>query len=78
MLNRITWKVYPIDCTKALGNIYGNGSQTYHPKGKTYKNAQLEELVHSVTVEHTPEHKVVCGSEPAWEKRGEGETAAEW
>jgi hypothetical protein len=29
-------------------------------------------------VEHAPVHKVVCGSEPAGEKRREGEAAAEW
>jgi hypothetical protein len=28
-------------------------------------------------VEHAPEHKVVYGSEPIGEKRGEGETDAE-
>jgi hypothetical protein len=37
----------------------------------------MGELVHSVTVEHTPEHEVICGSEPTGEKRGEGATAAE-
>jgi hypothetical protein len=46
-------------------------------KGKTYRDAQLEELAHSVVVEHTPEHEVVCGSKPTREKRREGETAAE-
>jgi hypothetical protein len=60
---------------KTLGNIYGNESQACHPKGKTYRNAQLGELVHSVAVDHMPKLKVVCWSEPAGEKRGEGETA---
>jgi hypothetical protein len=36
----------------------------------------MGELVHSITVEHTPVHEVICGSEPTGEKRGEGETAA--
>jgi hypothetical protein len=75
MLSRRTWKACPIDCTEALGNIYGKGSQTYHPNGKTYRDAQLGELVHSVALEHALDHEVVCGSEPAGEKRGEGETA---
>jgi hypothetical protein len=66
-----------IDCTEALSNIYGNESQICYPKGKTYRDTQLGELVCSVAVEHTPEHEVVCGSEPAGEKRGEGEIAAE-
>jgi hypothetical protein len=48
------------------------------PKGKTYRFAQLEELVHSVAVERATEHKVVCGSKPTREKRGECETTAEW
>jgi hypothetical protein len=65
-----------IDCTEALGNIYGNESQTCHLGGKTYRDAQLKELVHSVAVDHMPEHEVTCLSEPAGEKRGEGETAA--
>jgi hypothetical protein len=63
---------------ESLGNIYENGSQTCHPKGKTYRDTQLGELVHSVMVEHTSEHKVFCGSEPTGEKRGEDETAAKW
>jgi hypothetical protein len=77
MLNRRTWEACPIDYTEALGNIYGNGSQTYHLKGKTYINALLGEFVHSVTVEHVWVHESVCGSEPAWEKYGECEIAAE-
>jgi hypothetical protein len=77
MLNRRIWETCPIDYTQALDNIYENGSQTCCPKGKTYRYAQLGELVHSVVVEHAPEHKVICGSEPAEEKHGEGETAAE-
>jgi hypothetical protein len=66
-----------IDCTEALGNIYQNRSQTYRPKGKTYKEAQLGELVYSVAVEHASKHKVICESEPVGEKCGEGETADE-
>jgi hypothetical protein len=67
-----------IDCTESLDNIYGNGSQTCHPKGKTYRDAQMGELIHSVTVEHALKHEVVCGSKPAGEKSGEGETTVEW
>jgi hypothetical protein len=66
-----------INCTESLGNIYGNGSQTCRPKGKTYIDAQLGELVHSVAVEHTSEHKIIYGSEPAGEKHREDETATE-
>jgi hypothetical protein len=73
MLDRRTGETHPIDCTKSLGNIYGNGSQTGCPKGKTYRDAQLGELVHSVAVEHALEHEVVCGSKPAGEKGGESE-----
>jgi hypothetical protein len=43
MLDRRTWKTCPIDYTEALSNIYGNGSQTCHPKGQTYTYAQLGE-----------------------------------
>jgi hypothetical protein len=50
--------------------------QTLHPKGKTYKDAQLGELIHSVTVEQLLEHELACGSEPAWE-HGEGEAVTE-
>jgi hypothetical protein len=50
--------------------------QICHPKGKTYRDAQLRELVHSVVVEQLPEHELAYGSEPAWE-RGEGEAVAE-
>jgi hypothetical protein len=50
--------------------------QTYHLKGKTYKDAQLGDLIHSVAVEQLSEHELACGSEPAWE-RGEGEAVAE-
>jgi hypothetical protein len=67
----------PIDCIEAMRNIYGNGSQTCRSKGKSYRDAQLGELVHSVAVEHVSEHKVICGSEPTGEKREEGQTAAE-
>jgi hypothetical protein len=46
-------------------------------EGKTYRDAQLGALVHSVVVEHVPEHEVVRGSEPAGEKHKEGEIAVE-
>jgi hypothetical protein len=36
---RRTWEACPIDCMETLGNIYGNGSQTCRPKGKTYIDA---------------------------------------
>jgi hypothetical protein len=76
-LDRRTREACPIDCTEALGSIYGNGSQTCRLKGKTYRGAQLGELIHSIMVEHTPELKVICGSKSAGEKRREGETTAE-
>jgi hypothetical protein len=47
-----------------LGNIYESGSQTYCLKGKTYRDVQLGEHIHSIVVEHTPEHEVIYGSEP--------------
>jgi hypothetical protein len=47
------------------------------PKDKTYRYAQLGELVRSVVVEHAPEHEVIYGSKPTGEKHGEGETATE-
>jgi hypothetical protein len=75
MLSWRTWKACLIDCTEALHNIYGNGSQTYHPKGKTYRDAQMGELARSVAVDHVLEHGVICWSEPTGEKHGEGETA---
>jgi hypothetical protein len=53
---------------EGLGNIYGNKLQTCRPKGKTYRYAQLGELVRSIVVEHAPEHEVICGSKPAREK----------
>jgi hypothetical protein len=62
---------------KTLGNIYENGSQACRMKGKTYKDGQLSELVHSVTVEHASEHEVIYGSKPVGEKCEEGETVAE-
>jgi hypothetical protein len=43
---------------ETLCNIYKNGSQACHSKGKIYRDAQLRELVHSVVVEHAPEHVV--------------------
>jgi hypothetical protein len=78
ILNRRTWETYLIDFTKALDNIYRNGSHTCRSKGKTYRDAQLRELVHFIAVEHASEHEVICGSKPTWEKSGEGETTAEW
>jgi hypothetical protein len=50
--------------------------QTCHLKGKTYRDAQLGELVHSVAVEQLPDHELACGSELSWEC-GEGEAVAE-
>jgi hypothetical protein len=76
MVDQGTREACPIDCTEGLDNIYGNGSQTYHPNGKTYRYAQLRELVHSVVVKHAPEHEVICVSKPTGEKHGEGETTA--
>jgi hypothetical protein len=78
MLDRRTDETCMIDCTESLGNIYENGSRTCRPNGKNNKDAQLWELIHSITIEHTSEHEVVCGSKSEWEKRGEGETTAEW
>jgi hypothetical protein len=62
MLDRRTWETCPIDCTEGLDNIYGNRSQTCHPKGKTYKYAQLGEPVHSIAVEHALKHEVIYRS----------------
>jgi hypothetical protein len=45
--------------------------------GKSYRDAQLGELVHSVAVEHVPKHEVIYWSEPIVEKHIEGETTAE-
>jgi hypothetical protein len=75
MLSRRIWKACPINYTEALNNIYRNESQTCHPKGKTYRDAQLGKLAHSVGVDHVLEHGVVYRSEPAREKCGEDETA---
>jgi hypothetical protein len=77
MLDRRTWEACSIDYTEDLSNIYRNGSQTCHLKGKTYRYAQLGELVHSVVVEHVLEHEVIYGSKPIGEKHEEGETAME-
>jgi hypothetical protein len=68
MLDRRTGETRPIDCMESLCNIYMNGSQIYRLKDKTYRAAQLRELVHSVTVEHASEHEVVCGRKPTGEK----------
>jgi hypothetical protein len=62
---------------ESLDNIYGNGFQTCHLKGKAYREGEFRELVHFVAIEHTSEHKIICGSKPAGEKRGEGKTASE-
>jgi hypothetical protein len=77
MLNRRIWEACPIGCTEALGDIYGNISQIYHPNDKTYRDVQLGDLVHSIAVEHTLEHKVIYRSKSTGEKHGEGETATE-
>jgi hypothetical protein len=61
---------------ETLGNIYGNRSQACCSKGKIYRDAQLGELVHSVTVEYVLKHGVTYRGEPVGEKRGEGETSA--
>jgi hypothetical protein len=78
MLDQRTGQTSPIDCTESLGNIYRNRFQTCSPKDKTYRDSQLGEFIHSVVVEHAPEHEVICGSKPIGEKRGEGETPAGW
>jgi hypothetical protein len=36
---------------KTFDNIYRNRSQSCHSKGKTYRDTQLGELVHSIVVE---------------------------
>jgi hypothetical protein len=77
MLDRRICETRPIDCMEGLDNIYENRSQTYRPKGKTYRYAQLRELVHPVTIEHASKHEVICESKPAGEKHGEGEPTAE-
>jgi hypothetical protein len=59
-----------------LGQYIRERIQTCHPKGKTYRDAQLGELIHSVAVDQLPEHELTCGSEPTWE-RGEDEVVAE-
>jgi hypothetical protein len=59
-----------------LGQHIQQRIQTCHPKGKTYRDAQLGELVHSIMVEQLSKHELACGSEPAWEC-GEGEAVAE-
>jgi hypothetical protein len=46
-------------------------------EGKTYRDTQLGELVHSVVVEHVPEYEVVRRSEPAGEKHEGDEIAVE-
>jgi hypothetical protein len=56
--------------------IYTEQIQTCHLKGKTYRDAQLRELVHSVMVKQLPKHKLACVSEPGW-KREEAEAIAE-
>jgi hypothetical protein len=59
-----------------LGQYIREQMQICHQKGKTYRDAQLGELVHSVAVEQLSEHELACGSEPVWE-RGEDEIVAE-
>jgi hypothetical protein len=77
ILDQRTWEACPIDYREGLVKIYKNIFQTCHLKGKTYKDAQLWELIHFIAVEYTPEHKVIYRSKPTGEKREEGETAAE-
>jgi hypothetical protein len=60
-----------------MGDIYENGSQTCLPNSKTYRYAQLGELVRFVMVEHAMEHEIICRSKPTGVKHKEGETAAE-
>jgi hypothetical protein len=69
MLDRRTWEACLIDCTEYMSNIYENRSQTCCSNGKTYRYAQLGELVCSVAVEHVSEHEVAYGREPAGENR---------
>jgi hypothetical protein len=78
MLDWRTGEACLIDYTESLGNIYESRSQTHCPKGKTYRDAQLGEHIHSVAVEHVSENKVVCGSQPIGEKCGEGAVATTW
>jgi hypothetical protein len=61
-----------------LDRRIGETSQTCHPKGKTYRDAQLGEFIHSVAVEHALENEVIYKRKPAREKHREDETAAEW
>jgi hypothetical protein len=77
MLNRGTCETCLIDYTKSLGNIYENISQACRAKGKSYRDTRLGELVHSIEIEHAPEHKVIYKSEPAGEKHEEGKTTDE-
>jgi hypothetical protein len=60
-----------------LGNIYGNRSQACDPKGKIYRDAQLGELVHYITVERVSELGVGYMGELVGEKCGKGETSDE-
>jgi hypothetical protein len=78
MLDRRIEETRPIGCTESLGNTYRNKSQTGHLKGKIYRDAQLEELIHSTAVGHAPKHEVICGSKPTGEKSKEGETTPKW
>jgi hypothetical protein len=55
---RRTWGAFLLDCMETLGNIYGNRSQAYRSKGKTYRDAQLGELIHSIAVERALAHRV--------------------
>jgi hypothetical protein len=48
-----------------LGNIYEKGTQICCSRSKTYRDAQLGELIHSFTVEYASEHEVICRSVPA-------------
>jgi hypothetical protein len=51
--------------------------RTDHPCLGVGCHTQLEELIHSIMLEHEPEHEIICGSKPTGEKRGEGGTVVE-
>jgi hypothetical protein len=63
-LHRRAGETHQIDCTESLGNIYRNISQTCCLKGKTYRDAQLGELIHSIAVEHCRSMKSSVGVNP--------------
>jgi hypothetical protein len=77
MLDQRTGETHLINCMESLDNIYGNGFQTYHLKGKAYREGEFRELVHFIAIEYASEQEIICGSKPAGEKRGEGKIASE-